>query len=95
MAERRKSLKTLSAEEEERERAYRRRCSDLSLMTHKLRGAMAGKGGVRVALKSGAELAGAPVRMEIDKSLEGRASNLMIYMGGFSFPMDDVLRVER
>jgi hypothetical protein len=75
MAERKKSLKTLSKEEQERMWALQRRRSELARMAYRCRGAMAGQGPVRLTLKS----------------LEGRPSNLMIYLQGWSFPLDDVI----
>jgi hypothetical protein len=91
MAERKKSLKTLSKEEQERMWALQRRRSELARMAYRCRGAMAGQGPVRLTLKSGAEVQGIPTQMSIDKSLEGRPSNLMIYLQGWSFPLDDVI----
>jgi hypothetical protein len=48
-----------------------------------------------VKLKSGAELGPAvPERIRIDPQLEqGRQSNLMVHMSGYSFPLDDVVSV--
>lgn len=70
-----------------------RRERDLNVATHRLRSAMSGIGDRRVTLKNGAELVGVPTRVVIDKSLEGRKSNLRIFMCGYDFPMDDVATV--
>lgn len=68
-----------------------RRERELAVFAHRVNGAMAGKGVVRLTLRNGAELTGAPTMRMIDPALAGRHSNLRLFMSGYDFPLDDVV----